>query len=282
MKPNIYQKKIVNKNKVSLKKHSYKYFEDKSLKNIDNNTSYASSDEDEDIVNESSIPKETNDKNKNKMKESPNKDIPDKNNKENNKIFNKSNTASNLILNKNKEIQNNNTKKMPVTLNTNMSNSKFHTINAYHPNSNLNQLYNFNTLNRNQLQTNNYLLNNPSYNLHLLNQAYDQTRTQYNFNSINGQNRIILPKYQNNLFSTYYGNLYNPNASLLNNRILPQNQAKLNDSNIKDKNLSNNNINNGLNLNNKDNSANFGVNNPTLNPINNNYIISEIKDFRKK
>ena len=282
MKSKIYQKKIINKNKVTLRKPSYKYFEDKSFKNIDNNTSYASSDEDEDKDNESSVPKEANDKNENKIKKSPNKDIPDKINKEDNKIFNKSNTASNLILNKKKEIENTIPKQVPVTLNTNDSNSKFHTINAYHPNSNLTQLYNFNTLNRNQLQTNNYLLNNPNYNLHLLNQTYNPNRTQHNFNTINEQSRIInnnralLPKYQNNLFSTYYGNIYNPNAPLINNRIFPQNQAKLNDSNIKDKNLNNankyNTINNGVNLNNKNNITNFGVNNPTLNPINNNLL----------
>ena len=284
MKSNIYQKKLINKNKIPLRKPSYRYFADKSFKNIDNNTSYASSDEDEDKENESSIPKETkeNNENKNKIKKSPNKDKSDTINKENNKIFNKSNTSSNLIFNKKKEIENNYPKQVPIKLNKNMSNSKFHTINAYHPNSNIAQLYNFNALNRNQLQTNNHLLNNPSYNLYLLNQTYDRIRTQNNFNAINAQNRIInnnrtfLPKYQNNLFSTYYGNLYNPNSSLINNRILSQNQAKLNDSNIKDKNLSNkynNNINNGVNqINNKNNITNFGVNNPALNSINNNLL----------
>jgi len=282
MKTNVYQKKIINKNKISLKKPSYRYFKDKSFKNIDNNTSYASSDEDEDKENESSIPKETNDKNDNKIKKSLNKDKANEINKENNKMFNKNNTSSNLILNKNKEIKNNDPKNVPVTLNTNLSNSKFHTINAYHPNANLNQLYNFTTLNRNQLQTNNYLLNNPNYNPYLLNQTYDPMRTQYNFNPINGQNRtinnnrIFFSKYQNNLYSTYYGNLYKQNAPLINNRILPQNQAQLNNI-IKDKNLTNvnqfnNKINNHVSPTNKNNITNFGVNNPTLNPINNNLL----------
>lgn len=282
MDSNIYQKKIVNKNKISLRKPYYRYFENKSLKNIDNNTSYASSDDDEELKKESSNPKETNEKKQNEIKKPDNKDILDKDSKDNtNKTFNKSNTSTNLIPNKNKEIQNYPTKKEPIPITTNLSNSKFHTINAYHPNSNYTQLYNFNTLNRNQLPTNNYLLNNPSYNNSLSNQTYKQIKTPYNLNALNAQNRLtnntrtLMSKYQNNYFSTYYGNLYNQNTPLVNNRILPQNQPKLNNSssNITDLNLNNlnkyNNINNGINLNNKNNIINFGVNNPPLNSINN-------------
>ena len=141
------------------KKLSYKYFQDKNnLKNIDNNTSYTSSGEDE----ASSLGKKNNGLNQKLKTEPQNKNTNNRIGKENNiNTANKNTLAPFQGLSLNKGIQASNRNIFfPVLNNSQVINNN---VLLHHP-------FNINLLNRNQLiANNNVLLINQNLNQQLIN-----------------------------------------------------------------------------------------------------------------
>ena len=142
------------------KKLSYKYFEDKNnLKNIDNNTSYTSSGEDE----ASSLGKKNNGLNLKLKAEPQNKNINNKIGKENNINTANKNTIApfqGLPLNKGIQATSNRNIFYPIVNNSQLINNN---VLLHHP-------FNINLLNRNQLiANNNILLINQNLNQQLIN-----------------------------------------------------------------------------------------------------------------
>ena len=251
-----YQRKKVNKNKSNLRKYANRnILYKRPLKNIDNNESYPSDDEN---INDSSTKRvrtplarptinnfeKENTINKNNISAFPAfringgiQNLPNYNNVislnqglPNQKfIFVKRNLSPITRLNVNYKTINN------KPINSNILN--FHTINNFYSNPSLNQNYNFNTFNANQMQNKYILVLNPNLNQQILTQPYSIIRTRLNLNGLHYQNQII----PNNEMQPRITNINLQNKYVLDNNLNLENKGIVNGYKLFDK---DNNINN--------------------------------------